>query len=239
MRLSFEEHKSAGDPACTTPCNFRAFPSPRVASISSDPDATSKHHIVQCYTPTETRWGLLFAGYITFQRASPSFHIPSHLPDRSSMQFLQAEQWQQEAWLCCCCYSWSLHVPGSLLHKNFPYVKSRGAACSLPGKLDLLLAVTFISAWHPSCQEGTATLSSLCSCPPLAKCRSSLSCAPFAAVLAHFTGGAELQGLHDALSLQTLFSYKTSCISLQLVKKNKSPYLLLLGMWLILSPCFP
>lgn len=113
-----------------------------------------------------------------------------------------------------------LCVSGLLLHSCFLYVKSCVAACSLPTKLDSLLAVTFISVWHLSCQERMATLSSLCLFLSLAKCRSNLSCASFAAVLVYFTGGTELQGLQDALSLQTIFSYTTSCTPLHLVWKR-------------------
>lgn len=50
----------------------------------------------------------------------------------------------------------------------------------------------------------------------LAKCQSVLGCAASAAVLAYLTGGTELQGLQDALSLQTVFSCATACIPLQL-----------------------
>lgn len=110
-------------------------------------------------------------------------------------------------------------APNSLLHYHFPYVKNHGAACSLPRKRDLLLAVTFISLWHLGCQERMANLSFLCFCLPLAKCQSNLACTS-AAVLAHFTGGTELQGLQDALSLQTVFPYTTSCIPLQSVWKR-------------------
>lgn len=107
-------------------------------------------------------------------------------------------------------------VPSSLLHYHFPYVKSPGAACSLPGKWDLLLMVTFISVWHLGCEERMATLSLLRLRLSLAKCQSVLDCAASAAVLAYFTGGTELQGLQDALSLQTVFSCATACIPLQL-----------------------
>lgn len=62
-----------------------------------------------------------------------------------------------------------------------------------------------------------ATLSFLRLRLSLAECQSVLDCAAAApAVLANFTGGTELQGLQDALSLQTVFSYATACIRLQL-----------------------
>lgn len=61
-----------------------------------------------------------------------------------------------------------------------------------------------------------AILSFLCLCLSLAKCQSVLDRAASAAVLPYFTGGTELQGLQDALSLQTVFSYATAGILLQL-----------------------
>lgn len=61
-----------------------------------------------------------------------------------------------------------------------------------------------------------ATLSFLRLRFSLARCQLVLDCAASAAVLAYFTGGTELQGLQDALSLQTVFSYATACIPLQL-----------------------
>lgn len=61
-----------------------------------------------------------------------------------------------------------------------------------------------------------ATLSFLRLRLSLAKCQSVLDCAASVAALAYFTGGTELQGLQDALSLKTVFSYATVCILLQL-----------------------
>lgn len=130
-------------------------------------------------------------------------------------------------------------APNSVLHYHFPYVKSCGAACSLPGKWDLLLlgnlylcvmfelpgedGKSFIPVLVPFLGK-VSIKSGVCFCCSSGTLHRRLR-------ITRFTG--------CFITADGVFLHYLPYASPVSIKENRSSYLLLLSTWLILSPRSP
>lgn len=165
-----------------------------------------------------TQQGFLFVGCIIFQSVVflPCSWRFTERSVRNSMELLQLALWQQGSQLCWCCYCWACVCTQPTAPLPLSICEELWCCMFSPWEMRLVTQgnLYLCEAFELWGEDGSPFIPALA--PFLGKVSLSSGCAASAAVLAYFTGGTELQGLQDALSLQTVFSCATACASLQL-----------------------